>query len=144
MSTGPIEDVLAIRELVERYCDAVMLKDPALWATTWAEDGASWVMYGKPMDGRDFIVSRWTEMMSAVKSISFFPMMVSVDVDRDTATSKNYFKEDIELHDGRTYSSTGYYNDVLVKVGGRWFFKTRVHTSLHRSAQISIVTDLDE
>jgi len=88
-------------------------------------------------------VSRWTEMMSAVKSISFFPMMVSVDVDGDTATSKNYFKEDIELNDGRTYSSTGYYNDVLVKRNGRWFFLTRTHTSLHRSAQISIVTKLD-
>ena len=142
MSTGPIEDVLAIRELVEVYCDAVMLKDPALWAETWAEDGASWVMYANPMEGRDFIVSRWTDMMSAVKAISFFPMMVSVDVDGDTATSKNYFKEDIELNDGRTYSSTGYYNDVLVKRGGRWFFLTRTHTSLHRSAQISIVTDI--
>ena len=144
MSTGPIEDVLAIRELVERYCDAVMLKDPALWATTWAADGASLVMYGNPMDGRDFIVSRWTEMMSAVKSISFFPMMVAVDVDGDTATSQNYFKEDLELNDGRTYSSTGYYDDVLVKRDGRWFFLTRTHSSLHRSAQISIVTDLQE
>lgn len=99
-------------------------------------------MYGNPMDGRDVIVERWTGMMGAVKSISFFPMMVSVDVTGDTATSKSYFKEDIELNDGRTYSSTGYYDDVLVKVAGRWFFKTRTHTSLHRSAEISIATDL--
>lgn len=41
MSTGPIEDVLAIRELVETYCDAVMLKDPVKWAATWAADRAS-------------------------------------------------------------------------------------------------------
>ncbi len=142
MSTGPIEDVLAIRELVERYCDAVMLKDPDLWGTTWAEDGAAWVMYGNPMEGKETIVTRWTGMMAAVKSISFFPMIVSVDVDGNTATSKNYFKEDIELHDGRTYSSTGYYNDALVKRNGRWVFLTRTHTSLHRSAQISIVTNL--
>ena len=38
MNTGPTDDRLAIRELIEHYCNAVNQRDAALWGANWAED----------------------------------------------------------------------------------------------------------
>ena len=36
--TGPLEDRIAIRELLETYADAVCRVDAEAWGSTWAED----------------------------------------------------------------------------------------------------------
>ena len=41
--TGPLEDRIAIREVMETYAYAVMTIDAELWASTWAED-AYWAL----------------------------------------------------------------------------------------------------
>jgi len=38
--TGPFEDRLAIRELVDSYGDAVARNDAQAWGANWAEDRA--------------------------------------------------------------------------------------------------------
>ena len=35
---GPLEDRLAIRELIDAYADATMLRDAQAWGGLWAED----------------------------------------------------------------------------------------------------------
>lgn len=39
--SGPLEDRVAIRELIDAYADATMLRDEEAWAALWAED-ACW------------------------------------------------------------------------------------------------------
>lgn len=36
--TGPFEDRLALRELLETYADAVTQRDADTWGAIWAED----------------------------------------------------------------------------------------------------------
>ncbi|MDR2858692.1 MAG: nuclear transport factor 2 family protein, partial [Novosphingobium sp.] len=66
--TGPCEDRLAIRELLETYADAVTRADAAAWGDTWAEDG-EWSMPDYPefptTTGRREIVALWVEAMKS-------------------------------------------------------------------------------
>ena len=45
ISQGPLEDRLAIRELIESYNDAVMRFDGDAWRSNWLED-AIWSLPG--------------------------------------------------------------------------------------------------
>ena len=45
ISSGPLEDRIAIRELVESYNDAVMRFDGDAWADNWRDD-ATWHLPG--------------------------------------------------------------------------------------------------
>ena len=60
--SGPTEDRLAIRELMDIYADAVNQRDTALWASTWAEDSA-WKLPVIPgmenLSGKDTILGSW-------------------------------------------------------------------------------------
>ena len=76
--SGPIEDRLAIRELMDIYADAVNQRDTALWASTWAEDSA-WKLPVIPgmenLRGKDTIVSSWEAGMAM---FPFIFMSISV------------------------------------------------------------------
>ena len=65
--SGPIEDRLAIRELMDIYSDAVNQRDTALWASTWAED-SSWKLPVIPgmenVVGKENIVNAWQAGMA--------------------------------------------------------------------------------
>ena len=53
ISSGPVEDRLAIRELVESYNDAVMRFDGDAWAENWRDD-ATWSLPGAgPIAGKE-------------------------------------------------------------------------------------------
>ena len=60
--TGPAEDRLALRELLETYADAVTRCDAQAWGDTWAED-AQWSLPDYPeigtTQGRAAIVAMW-------------------------------------------------------------------------------------
>lgn len=38
--SGPLEDRIAIRELMNTHAHGVMTKDAAIWSTIWAEDAS--------------------------------------------------------------------------------------------------------
>lgn len=69
--TGPAEDRLAIRELLEAYADAVCRSDAEDWGATWADD-AEWSLPDYPeigtTKGKAAIVAMWTEAMKAYPS----------------------------------------------------------------------------
>ena len=66
MNTGPTDDRLAIRELIEHYCNAVNQRDAALWGANWAED-SEWNLPVVPgmesVKGKAAIVAAWVESM---------------------------------------------------------------------------------
>ena len=51
-----LEDRLAIRELHDTYCDAVLRNDPDDWGALWTED-AVWSLMGTEVVGRENIVN---------------------------------------------------------------------------------------
>lgn len=60
---SPVEERLALRELIERYADAVNRVDAQSWGDTWADDGA-WSLPDLPeIKGRDSIVAAWSSAM---------------------------------------------------------------------------------
>ena len=72
ISSGPVEDRLAIRELVESYNDAVMRFDGEAWASNWRDD-ASWTLPGAgEIRGRDTFFPVWQQAMSAFSFVGFF------------------------------------------------------------------------
>ena len=86
--SGPIEDRLAIRELLDIYADAVNQRDTELWASTWADD-SSWKLPVIPgmenVSGKDNIVNAWQTGMSMFPFIFMAFNVGGIEVNGDTA-----------------------------------------------------------
>lgn len=130
ISTGPIEDRLAIRELVDSYNDAVMRHDPDAWGANWTADG-TWDLGSGTHEGRDAIVAAWLEAMSRFSFVGFFASAGPMTVDGDTAHATWYQQEFLHLKEGGKMNITGRYEDDYVKQDGRWFFSKRVYSVLN-------------
>src|SRR5438874_4026407 len=64
--TGPVEDRLAIHELVASYADAVTRRDADSWIANWADD-AVWRLPAIPgmerVEGKQAILDAWLGAM---------------------------------------------------------------------------------
>ena len=133
MSDQNREDELAIRSLLERYCEGVNQRDAAVWGSTWAED-AVWELPHLGMDGlkgRDTIVGAWLEAMKLFPFVNMMAMPVMISVEQDRATMRSYTDEVAVTADGSELRPRGQYDDELVKVEGHWQFSRRKFTVLH-------------
>ena len=132
--TGPAEDRLAIRELLETYADAVTRCDAAAWGATWAED-AEWSLPDYPeigtTSGRAAIVAMWVEAMKHYPGIIFQAWPGSIEIDGDRATVVSYTSE-VYDQDGVTKRDRGVYHDICVKENGQWLFQHRTFKNIHR------------
>lgn len=132
--SGPVEDRLAIRELIETYADAVTRVDPEAWGGTWAED-ADWEMpdYPEfpPQKGRKNIVGLWVEAMKQFPGIIFQAYPGSFTIEGDRATGHSYTSE-VYDQDGVTKRDRGVYQDEMIKIDGRWYFSKRSFRNTHR------------
>ena len=134
ISTGPVEDRLAIRELVESYNDAVMRFDGDAWAENWRDD-AIWSLPGMgEVQGKDKFFPMWKGAMSAFSFVGFFASAGPITVTGTTAKGVWYQQEFLHMKDGGKQTVTGRYEDDYVKVDGRWYFAKRVYTVLDRQA----------
>lgn len=135
MSSGSVEDRLAIRELLERYADAVCCRDADAWAATWAEDGV-WEMPDYPQfgttTGRKAIVDMWKAAMANYPGIIFVATPGVIDIDGDQATVRSYTSEVYDDPAGKTHRDRGRYQDIVVKRGGQWLFLRRSFRNIHR------------
>jgi ketosteroid isomerase-like protein len=129
ISTGPAEDRLAIRELVESYNDAVMRFDRDAWAENWRDD-ATWDTGQGPLTGKDTIVPAWEQAMSGFSFVGFFASAGPITVDGDTAHGTWYQQEFLHQKDGGKLNITGQYEDDYVKANGRWYFQKRIYKIL--------------
>jgi len=85
ISSGPVEDRLAIRELVDSYNDAVMRTDGEAWAANWTDD-ATWVLPGAgEITGKDNFFPMWQQAMAGFSFVGFFASAGPIVVDGDTA-----------------------------------------------------------
>lgn len=130
ISSGPLEDRLAIRELVESYNDAVMRFDADAWGANWADDGV-WALPQAEVAGKANIVPMWQQAMSNFSFVGFYASAGPIIVTGDTAHATWYQQEFLHQKDGVKRNMTGQYEDDYVKKGGRWFFKKRVYKILN-------------
>lgn len=126
ISSGPLEDRIAIRELVESYNDAVMRFDAADWGSNWAEDGV-WSLPGRgEVSGREAIVQQWLGAMGDLEVEGFFASggIITVEGDRAHAT---WYQQEFLKRAGTRVAIVGEYADDYVKQGGRWYFAKRIY-----------------
>lgn len=126
--TGPFEDRLMIRELMDSYADAITRVDAEDYAKCWADEGAEWSIPWYPdigtIQGKDNIMATWVEAMKVFAGDMFNMWPGSIEVDGDRAkvtayTSEVFIIEDTVLRDN------GFYEDECVKVDGQWYFQKR-------------------
>jgi ketosteroid isomerase-like protein len=131
---GPVEDRLAIRELLDAYSDAVCQFDAEAWGALWAEDSV-WSMPDYPeygdTKGKAAIVAMWVAAMKAYPGVIFISTPGSIVVTGDRAEVRTYTSE-VYDQDGVTKRDRGFYDDICVKVKGRWLFESRVFRNIHR------------
>jgi len=133
--TGPVEDRLAIRELIEGYADAVCQADAAAWGALWAEDGV-WEMPDYPqfgtITGKEPIVSMWQAAMAQYPGVLFVATPGAIVVTGNDAVARSYTSEVYDdKQTGKTTRDRGLYDDLLVKRDGKWLFKRRRFKKLH-------------
>lgn len=139
--TGPLEDRLAIRELMNSHAHGVMTKDPEIWGSIWADD-AFWELPEYPdlggFDGKEAIVSAWTASMEVyglddmAKPMVFFMEPGSIEVDGDKAKATAYTHELYQHPETKKLvRGTGRYIDELEKRDGKWLFVRRSYTIMH-------------
>ncbi|HUD30808.1 MAG TPA: nuclear transport factor 2 family protein [Novosphingobium sp.] len=138
--TGPLEDRVLIRELLDTYAHAVMTRDAEAWAATWAED-AYWALPEFPdlggFSGKAEIVAGWVESMkhyglggSAARPMVYVAHPGEIRVDGDRASAISYTSEIFEdPATGKARRLRGRYVDELAKLGGEWLFTRREYTT---------------
>ena len=124
-------DRLAIRELVEKYNDAVMRHDGDAWSSTWAED-ATWVLPGSGdgISGRVTILSTWQAAMAQFEFVGFFTSAGPIVVDGDAASGTWYQQEVLVTKGVPTRHIIGRYDDTYIRAGDGWLFAKRVYEIL--------------
>lgn len=131
ISSGPVEDRLAIRELVESYNDAVMRFDGEAWASNWRDD-ASWTLPGVgEVQGKARFFPVWQQAMSTFSFVGFFASAGPIHVNGSTARGTWYQQEILHQKDGVKRTIIGLYRDEYVKADGRWYFQKRVYEILN-------------
>jgi ketosteroid isomerase-like protein len=131
--TGPDADRQQLRELLERYCDAVNQRDAVAWGANWAEDG-EWNLPAlgiTGLKGRAKIVETWSGAMTMFSFANMLTMPGSIEVDGERAKLRSYTSEYLVMPDGTVRTPKGQYDDVCVKRGGRWYFLSRTFAVLH-------------
>ena len=131
MNTGPIEDRLAIRELIETFAVGAMHIDPEAWGDTWAEEG-SWKLpsMDAPAVGKSTIIETFRQKLAYVEFMSMIAFPAELAVEGDRATGKAYSRELIVTKEGEQKIVVGYFDDEYVKREGRWYFLSRTFNIL--------------
>ena len=127
MFTGPEEDRLALRELIDRYSDAVIRQDAAAWEATWAED-AVWGFRGGQVAGRDQILSTWLKAMAGFDSVWFMAAPGSIVVTGDSAELVTHTLEHLVASGASPKLQSGLYRDQARRTAVGWCFTRRVFT----------------
>jgi hypothetical protein len=139
--SGPFDDRLAIRELLDAYAEAVTLSDAAAWGALWANDG-EWALPAETglgtIRGREAIVAVWIEAMTQFPGVLFQAWPGSIAVNGNHAMMRSYTAESF-IQDGYLIDQRGRYDDLCLKLGGAWVFQRRAFRVL-RSNRIVVAT----
>ena len=121
----PVADELAVRRLVDTYCDAVNRRNAEDWAKVWTED-AEWHLFGRPVEGRDAVVETWKGAMGLFPFVVQLIHAVVVTLDGDRARARVYLSELAHTQKEEKLLTVGVYHDDCVReADGAWRFRRR-------------------
>lgn len=130
---GPLEDRIAIRELIDSYADTAFRSDRDGWLACWSDD-CVWVTPFGEVRGKAGLTEQWGQIGKTFGVIGFFPLLAAVSIAGDRAVARSYVREIAARHDGGLYKVVGQYDDELVREHGRWRFARRSYTALIRES----------
>ena len=128
---GPLDDRVAIQELVASYGDAVSRHDIEDWGALWTADAVWRHPELGDLSGRSAIIASCADAMKRYPLLVFTVMLGAVRVQGDKAEGRAFTSELVTNADGVTYRVTGRYDDLYAKCDGRWLFAQRTFTYLH-------------
>ncbi len=129
--SGPLEDRIALRDLLDSYADAVCRHDAAAWAATWADD-CQWELPGfGAFSGKAAVIDTWTAAMQGFPGLVFQAWPGAMRIDGDGATMRSYTAETYR-RGGVIHRDLGEYDDQCARIDGRWYFVSRRFRALHR------------
>ena len=125
-----------IADLVHRYADAVVRRDPDQWSSTWANDAVWELGKGRRVEGRDAILALWNSAMDGFKAVVQNVVNGTADLDDDAGTGSGRWY--IMEHWARADDSRGillaHYDDGYALVDGQWLFSSRELTIHYHGA----------
>ena len=127
-----VEDELAIRNLVARYCDAVCRRDAGRWAATWAEDGTWDLGGGRVTHGRAAAVELWSAALAKYPWVAQLAPTGTVEVTGDTGRGAWWVLELNHLQDGSGALHLGHYDDEYRRTPEGWQFSSRRFAMVYR------------
>ena len=132
------DDERAIRDLVSTYCHAIVERDDAAWADTFAPD-AEWIVLGTSVRGRDAILEHYRKLVSSVRWVVQFAHNGIVEVDGDSGRGRWLIAEYMQAAQGRGAQNIARYRDDYVRgKDGRWRFARReLHVTYMGPADLS-------
>jgi hypothetical protein len=126
------EDVVAIQQLLHRYCFLVDSGTPDQVASLFHETATLVPVYsGGPACKGRVAVREWyaaydRDFRSTVDHLRHAVSNPLIEVKGDEATARCYLTADsISKKSGVPRTALGYYVDRLIKDGGQWYFKER-------------------
>lgn len=131
--SGPVEDRVAIHELVASYGDAVTRRDADAWIANWADDGV-WKLPAIPgmerVEGKDAILKAWLGAMPGWPIQINFQRCGAITVEGDHAHGHTYTDELNADTEDKWERWLNRYDDEWVKRDGKWVFASRSLTVL--------------
>lgn len=125
-----LADKAAIRELLERYADAVFRRDFDQWADCWAED-AEWEIMQFQRKGRAEVRALVEMLMTPLTFASMMVQPGPITVTGDRASARVYLLEVVVGPQGERRMTNAYDDSYERCADGRWRFSKRVFSALH-------------
>ncbi len=130
----PLEDEIALRNLMSRYVDAVHRRDATAWAATWSED-ACWNLLGTDVEGRANIVALWQQMMGGFEFALMLPSSCLFNIDGDRASGHWYLQEITRDREGNGSNIISRYLDTYCRRDGQWLYQSRRYSFIYHGTE---------
>jgi ketosteroid isomerase-like protein len=89
---GPLEDRLAIRELMGTYADAAFRGDVEAYLACWTDDGVR-AQGVSEIRGKAALRAMWDQIWAGLEKMAFFTELAGSEVRGDRATARVYCRE---------------------------------------------------
>lgn len=123
---GPLEDRIAIRDLMGAYADATFRQDVEAWLACFTQDAVR-AQGAREVRGTVELRAMWDKVWSILDRMAFFTEVGAIEVDGDRATARAWCREILFLKGGGVRKVVGVYDDLLLRQDGGWRFARRTY-----------------
>ena len=134
MDLEQVADELAIRRLVDTFCDGVNSRDSGLWASVWDSEDATFRLGGTDRVGVEAIVAGFDKGIEAYELLVQVAPNGRITVDGDTAAGRWYILEIGRLRDGSSSQQVALCHDEYRRTRNGWRLRRREVERIYKGA----------